>query len=340
MPHIKNALIRYRIIDKALGNSYNPYPTKLDLRYACEMELYGDTNGKHISDSTIEKDLYAMRQELDAPIKYSKIFKGYYYEDPNFTINEKPLSEDDIASIQFALSTLSQFKETEMFQQFGFALNKIIDRVNVDSDSRSSDMDMDQLIQFEKATAVQGNEFLKPLLSAIKNQHIAYFTYESFVTQIRKQRKVTPLLLKEYNNRWYLICYDSVKEKVITYALDRISDLEIIEQQGDKPADFKPDLFFKHSIGITASAEARPDKIEFMASNIAAKYINSQPFHESQKIVEENNEQTKFELFALVSEELIRELLSYGGDVQVLQPETLISELIKRIQKMNRNYKL
>jgi predicted DNA-binding transcriptional regulator YafY len=340
MPHIKNALIRYRIIDKALGNSYNPYPNKMDLRYACEMELYGDTNGKHISDSTIEKDLFAMRQELDAPIKYSKRYKGYYYENPDFTINEKPLSEDDIASIQFALSTLSQFKETEMFQQFGFALNKIIDRVNVDSDARDTDTDMDQLIQFEKAKAAQGNEFLKPLLSAIKQQYIAYFTYESFVTQVRKQRKVTPLLLKEYNNRWYLICYDSVKEKVITYALDRISNLEIIEQKGEKPADFKPDLFFRHSIGITASAEARPDKIEFFASNIAAKYINSQPFHESQKIVEENKEQTKFELFALVSEELIRELLSYGGDVQVLQPEGLKSELIKRIRKMYSNYEL
>ncbi|HLW29496.1 MAG TPA: WYL domain-containing protein [Brumimicrobium sp.] len=340
MPHIKNALIRYRIIDKALGNSYNPYPTKLDLRYACEMELYGDTQGKHISDSTIEKDLFAMRQELDAPIKYSKIHKGYYYEDSNFTINEKPLTEDDIASIQFALSTLSQFKETEMFQQFGFALNKIIDRVNVDSDSRGKDTDIDQFIQFEKSTAAIGNEFLKPLLSAIQSQHVAYFTYESFVTQVRKQRKVTPLLLKEYNNRWYLICYDSVKEKVITYALDRISELEIIEQQGEKPADFKPDLFFRHSIGITASAEARPEKIEFLASSIAAKYINSQPFHESQNIVEESKEQTKFELYALVSEELIRELLSYGGDVQVLNPDGLKNELIKRIKKMNFNYKI
>ncbi len=340
MPHIKNALIRYRIIDKALGNTYSPYPTKLDLRYACEMELYGDTNGKHISDSTIEKDLYAMRQELDAPIKYSKIHKGYYYENPEFTINERPLTEDDIASIQFALSTLSQFKETEMFQQFGFALNKIIDRVNIDSDSRKTDADIDQMIQFEKATAVIGNEFLKPLLSAIKNQFIAYFTYESFVTQVRKQRKVTPLLLKEYNNRWYLICFDSVKEKVITYALDRISNLEIIEQMGEKPADFRPDLFFRHSIGITASSDARPEKIVFRASSIAAKYISSQPFHESQKVMEESQEQTQFELFALVSEELIRELLSYGGDVQVLQPDGLKNEMIKRIQKMNENYNL
>src|SRR5699024_9248660 len=154
-----------------------------------------------------------------------------------------------------------------------------------------------------------------PLLSAIRNQHIAYFTYESFVTQIKKQRKVTPLLLKEYNNRWYLICYDSIKEKVITYALDRISNLEISEQQGDKPADFKPDLFFRHSIGITASSEANPHKIVFIASNIASKYINSQPFHESQKSIEENERETKFELFALISEELIRELLSYGGDI-------------------------
>lgn len=340
MPHIKNALIRYRIIDKALGNTFNPYPSKLDLRYSCEMELYGDTNGKHISDSTIEKDLFAMRQELDAPIKYSKTHKGYYYENPDFTINEKPLSEDDIASIQFALSTLSQFKETEMFQQFGFALNKIIDRVNVDSDSRNSDADIDQMIQFEKSIVVTGNEFLNPLLSAIKNQYIAYFTYESFVTQVRKQRKVTPLLLKEYNNRWYLICYDSVKEKVITYALDRISDLEIIEQLGERPPDFKPDLFFRHSIGITASSDARPEKIVFTATNIASKYINSQPFHESQRVIKENKEEGIFELFALVSEELIRELMSYGGDIQVLQPEGLKNEIIKRIQKMSSNYNL
>src|SRR5690554_5470036 len=326
MPHIKNALIRYRIIDKALGNSYHPYPTKLDLRRACEEELYGDASGKHISDSTIEKDLYAMRQEMDAPIKYSKIHKGYYYENPDFTINERPLSEDDITSIQFALSTLSQFKETEMFKQFGFALNKIIDRVNIDSNSQGKETNIDQYIQFEKSVAGKGNEYLKPLLSTIQNRYIVYFTYESFITQIKKRRKITPLLLKEYNNRWYLICFDSVKEKVITYALDRISELEITEQTGEKPLDFKPDLFFKHSIGITASTEARPEKIVFIASEIAAKYIDSQPFHESQKIIQESKEQTHFELFALVSEELIRELLSYGGDVQVLQPNSLKEE--------------
>src|SRR5690554_6247676 len=218
MPHIKNALIRYRVIDKALSNTYNPYPTKLDLRYACEMELYGDTNGKHISDSTIEKDLYAMRQELDAPIKYSKRYKGYYYEDPNFTINEKPLSEDDIASIQFALSTLSQFKETEMFQQFGFALNKIIDRVNLDSDSRGKNTDIDQYIQFEKSTVAKGNEYLKSLNNKVKNLQILNLNcflgtlLESLLLLMLDRKKLCSLLPLLHRNILILNLFMKVKK--------------------------------------------------------------------------------------------------------------------------------
>lgn len=72
MPHIKNALIRFRIIDRALRNKYNPYPSKAALREACEDALYGSVDGANICDSTIEKDMFAMKIEHDAPIKYSK----------------------------------------------------------------------------------------------------------------------------------------------------------------------------------------------------------------------------------------------------------------------------
>ena len=118
MPHIKNALIRYRIIDKCIRNKYNPFPTKRDLREACEESLFGSIDGNHICDSTIEKDMFAMRMEHDAPIKYSKLERGYYYEDPDFSINDIPLTEADIESITFAAKTLMQFRDVEMFKQF------------------------------------------------------------------------------------------------------------------------------------------------------------------------------------------------------------------------------
>ncbi len=94
MPHIKNALIRFRIIDKMIRNKYRPYPTKRELREACEESLYGSISGEHICDSTIEKDLFNMKMEHDAPIKYSKREKGYFYENPDYSINDIPLSED------------------------------------------------------------------------------------------------------------------------------------------------------------------------------------------------------------------------------------------------------
>lgn len=336
MPHIKNALIRYRVIDRMLTHQLNKYPSKLDLRQACEEELYGDTVGEHISESTIEKDLFAMREEMDAPIAYSIKYRGYYYTDTNFSINEQPLTDDDRASIQFALSTLSQFKQTDLFKQFGNALNKVIDRININLNDHSQNKL--QYIQFEKGVAGTGNEYITPLLVAIESGYITYFSYESFVTQIKKTRKVTPLLLKEYKNRWYLISFDLVKNKVITYALDRISELDATNQKGDKPLNFNSDRYFKYAVGITASEEAKPEQIVLTASNIAAKYIASRPFHQSQNIISATENATEFSFFALVSEELIREILSYGGDVKIIAPDSLRTEVLSRIKKMYGNY--
>ena len=59
MPANKYALLRYRIIDRCISNSLNPFPTKEDLRSACEEALYG-SDGENISISTIEKDIWAM----------------------------------------------------------------------------------------------------------------------------------------------------------------------------------------------------------------------------------------------------------------------------------------
>ena len=328
MPHIKNALLRYRIIDKSIRSKQKPYPSKKDLRLACEESLYGTSLGENICNSTIEKDMFFMKMEHDAPIKYSKRYNGYYYTDEKFSFDEVPLTDDDIQSIKFAASTLDQFKGAPIFKQFGFALNKIIDRVSV---SENSAEEVVKYIQFETGTTISGSEHLSPLLSAIKNNNICYFYYESFVTAKRKKRKVTPLLLKEYRNRWYIITFDLIKENIITYGLDRIENLEISDEKGSVPKKFNPDLYFKYSIGITTT-EASPQQIIFKANNIAAKYIYSQPFHESQKIIKKVNEFTTFELYVLITEELIREFLRYSGEIQVIEPLALKNEIIHRLK--------
>lgn len=337
MPHIKNALIRYRIIDRALRNNYRPFPSKRDIRELCEEALFGSIDGENICDSTIEKDLFAMRMEHDAPIKYNKREGGYFYTEPDFSINDIPLTNDDIESIKFAVNTLSQFREVDMFKQFGNAIDKIVDRFTIAQDPR--DKEIANFVQFETSLSSIGNEYLAPLLEAIKNNYITTFDYTSFITSKKKERQVVPLLLKEYRNRWYLLSFDLSKSQIITYALERIENLIVSEEIGEKPLSFDPERFFKHAVGITSSEED-PVKVILKTDKVSARYINSQPFHTSQKIIKEGKNKTTFELNVLISEEFIRSILSYGGGIEVAEPVELRDEIIFRLEEMAENYKI
>lgn len=335
MSRIKNAQIRYRIIDRCISNAYNPYPTKEDLRRACEEAIYGSDSGSDICDSTIEKDLRSMRVELDAPIKYSKLHKGYFYSDESFTIDAIPLSEDDIDAIRFATNTLRQFRDVELFKQFGFAIDKIFDRVHISNNP--TDQSVESYVQFETVQQTVGNEMLPDFLKAIKEKRIVTFDYTSYISEKTKKRQVLPLLLKEYRNRWYLISYSLDKKNVITFALDRITHLETTEEHYFELIDFNPDNYFKNSIGITAN-ESEPVKVVFKIDKIGSKYLVSQPLHASQTIIKEGTKRNTFELKVLLSEELKRTLLSYGSQIEIIKPKSLRGEIRNTILEMNEIY--
>jgi len=335
MPHIKNALIRFRIIDKMIRNKYKSYPSKKELREACEESLYGSIDGVHICNSTIEKDLFNMKMDHDAPIKYSKKNGGYYYEDSTYSINDIPLSEDELSSIKYAVDTLHQFKETPFFKEFGNAIDKIVDRISVGG----AQNEMSKYIQFEAATSVGGNEFLPVLLEAIQRKKKVWFIYTSFIKGQGKPRKVSALFLKEYRNRWYLISYDPSQKDIRTYALDRMEDPKILEDEQITPQGFDAEVYFENAMGIT-SYKGEAKKIIIQADEIASKYIKSQPIHHSQEIMKESKEGTHFTFKLLLSEELIRTLLSYGGEIEVIEPEDLKKALKERISSMKKRYNL
>jgi len=325
MPHIKNALIRYRIIDRMIRNPYKTYPSKSDLREACEESLFGSTYGDHICDSTIEKDLFAMRMEHDAPIKYSRKHEGYFYEDPDYTINDIPLSEDELESIRFAVQTLQQFQEVPYFKEFGSAIDKIATRVAV---AGTEGNETSAFIGFETAYSSIGNQWLPLLLTAIQEKKTCHFTYASFKTGIAKERNVLPVYLKEYRNRWYLISFDLEKSDWITYALERMDGLVVNEAQHLLKEAFNPSSFFAETIGITTEKKAA-ERIVLRVNDIASKYIESQPLHSSQEKIGTN----QFVLTVQINEELIRTLLGFMGELQIISPSHLVQTWNERIQK-------
>ena len=336
MPAIKNALLRYRIIDRAIRNEYNPFPSKRDLRQLCEDEIFGSSDGTHICDSTIEKDLFAMRMEHDAPIAYSKKERGYLYLDKNFSMDDVPLTQKDINAIKAASTILHQFKNTSLFSQYEFAIQKILDRAI--SSSKSNLKNEEQLIQFESLPTVRGNENLELLLDAIKNKKVVQFSYFNYSKEEKSIRRVHPYLLKEYRNRWYLTGKSELRSKVITFGLDRIYDPIVLEKKYIIDAGFSPDNYFKHSIGITVYNEL-PNEIIIEANPILSKYLESQPIHHSQNIKEIKTDGTHiFSYYLLITYELKMILLGFGKDCKIISPLILKSQLLKDLQEQVKNY--
>lgn len=339
MPANKYALLRYRIIDRCLTNSARPYPTKEDLRQACEDALYG-SDGEQISESTIEKDLWAMRNEGElgfyAPIAYSKAHKGYYYEDENYTINDINLSDDDLDALYFAADTLTQFRDIPLFKAYRSAIDKVVSKLRVNRDP--NDRTTDAFIQFEDAPEVAGLEHLEPLVDAIKSTSTIALDYGKFTDESIETHMLHPYLLKEYRNRWYLIAFHPEKAMFKTYALDRIHALNTTNEPFKVQSDFNPDQFFKYSMGIT-QLDTAPVEVLLRCEALQAKYFQSRPLHKSQTMRFEDDGTAELRIKVIISFELISEILSYGASVKVIAPDELKSRVVEAHNKALEQYR-
>jgi predicted DNA-binding transcriptional regulator YafY len=330
MPKIKNAHLRYRVIDRTLTNPAKPYPTGEDLRRACAEEVMGISDFNLISVSTLEKDLQAMRAEFDAPIRFSKSYGGYYYSDPDFSLQGVPLSAEEMESIRTAINTLGQFRTVPIFQHFGSAIDKLTTRMTLEQVSPSAS---EEVVQFEQAPSTAGTEHIAPILQAIYNRQSIEFTHQKFTDDEVVFRRVDPYLLKEYRNRWYLIGYSHLAQDIRTFGLDRISSVTITDKGFVRRPDFDPDLYFRYSVGITTSG-GKPERITFTATRTLTRYLQSQPIHESQQEIGTQGDLTVFSLHTLITSELLITLLGYGKSLRVLSPESLVEKMRHETREM------
>lgn len=332
MPKNKNAFIRYRIIDGALRNKHKRYPTKQELIDAC-------SGLGSVSARTIDSDIYDMKfdEELGyaAPIEYDRKLKGYYYTDPNYSINNLPLKQEDLYALEFACSLLKQFDGIGPIQQFMQSVEKIEEYVNLRNVYGNDDFL--QIIETEKGLSQKGNEFLHPLLLSIKEQQAVMMHYKGFGHDTAKSYQLQPYVLKEYRNRWYVTGKIEEKNRIQTFALERIKELIPTKKQFKRDASFSPAEYFKHSFGISVN-DYEPQSVILSFSSSEAPYIKSQPLHQTQQVLVDNDLEFKIGLEVILSYELKAQILSYGDKVKIIAPEDLKQEHITILTKAMANY--
>jgi hypothetical protein len=131
MPANKNALIRYKTIDRCLRNRYRRWTIE-DLVDACSDALY-DMEGirKGISLRTVQGDIQMMRSDklgYNAPIEvYDQRY--YRYADPQYSITDMPLSEDDFLLLKRAVDLLGKNENQPQNGEIYKVLKKVKNRL-------------------------------------------------------------------------------------------------------------------------------------------------------------------------------------------------------------------
>ncbi len=334
MPANRNALIRYKTIDKCLQNRYRKWSLE-NLIEAVGDALYEyEGVAKGISKRTIQGDIQLMRSDklgYNAPIIVTD--KKYYsYDDPDYSITNIPLSESDLNKIGDTVEFLKQFKDFSYFRELDVMLHKLEDQV------KSQQRKKVPVIDFEKNENLKGLEFLDVLYKAITEKSTLTILYQSFKARQSNSFEFYPYLLKEFRNRWFVVGTRYRHTDIINLALDRIISVDKAKIPYYENPEFNPETYFKHALGVSVSHNPKIEEVLLFFNHRHAPYVITKPIHHSQEVIERNYFGIIIRLHIQLNFELEKDILGFGEGVKVIKPQLLRKNIQNRIREAQENY--
>lgn len=178
--------------------------------------------------------------------------------------------------------------------------------------------------------STKGLEHMPIILKAIDSQQRIAFDYAKYGDFQIQAREVSPLLLKEFKHRWYLLAHDDLADAYRVFALDRIKSLKLLEARAYKPS-YDSTRYFDDCFGIIKGVH-EVEEVEFEADPLQAAYFESMPLHPSQIRLPELSA-TNYPRFLLrlrPEADFQMELMQYGARIKVLKPEWLRLQLLNQ----------
>lgn len=371
MATTKDGLLRIKIIDELLSNTSSGYTTN---------ELLNEVNNKlkskekdSITLRTVQRDLNDLETIYEASLErnHNGMIK---YKNSEFSIFKQVFSKDEKDLLRELLKTICQFDGLEEFEQLKNMQDTITENQNQDDNGESKQLkniqdtidydasDTKKIIYFFRNPYLKNIGLLGKLYTCISRKATITFEYKSFNNE-SETKIVYPYLLKEFNNRWYLIAenVDKNSNSREVIPLDRIvinktnKDSTIVERPD---IEYKEPIIdweniFEEIIGVTYDENVEIENVIIWATEKRAPYIETKPIHGSQKEIKDESYIIElqerypilkdkggrfFKFECRPNKELISLLFSFSDDLVVLEPQNLRSKMTKIAKNITKYY--
>jgi predicted DNA-binding transcriptional regulator YafY len=321
MPVEKKVSSRLRILD-------NLFRRQVGVSYRQIQEILA-AEGYAVSVRTIQNDIDVLKKDYGATfregrsghqilLRYQDITKSALASDASKTlINEaREKLEKELFSphLLFAASMLEHLAEGNPVRQF-------IDAVDFDYNGD-----------------LTGIEYFPDLLRAIINRTCISYTYKPFNADPLSVT-VSPILLKNYNQRWYLICMSMVDGRYYINALDRIQEIVFADDIPFKEPDYdyvRDCLAHTFGVGKAFTDDIPTEQVVLKVSSKYYPYLETKPFPEQEARKEGEYYIVSFKL--KINKELKNRILALGPEAEVLAPIALRDDISLIINTMRDSY--
>lgn len=310
----KQKLLRLLTLDKCLRNEYR-WMSMAELLRTCNKALESKGFAK-VSERTVREDFRTIDMEYD--VKILKELRGhtayFRYEDTTYSIAQQILPEEANSTLKKAIEVLDELGDSPHV----LWVKTLLRQITLEAPYAKIGN-----IQFQNNLDLAGLNFFNDLAGYIVNKRAIRLTYKAYGKE-EQTCIMHPYLLKQYNDRWYLIGQNDGYETFSNRAIDRIVKVEEakVEYKGTG-VDFEE--YYEYTIGVTFEPGDPVEDIVLKVDPQRYNYIRSKPLHWTQTELHElsDDEHKYVRLKLRVNRELTALLLSYGRDVEVVSPATL-----------------
>ena len=180
---------------------------------------------------------------------------------------------------------------------------------------------------------------LQQVIDAMKNSHCISITYRRYGDAKPSVWTLEPYCIKLFHRRWYLLGKFS-DGGFITLSFDRMLKIELTDEGFKMNPDFDAQAYFKDYFGVMTDDRLPIEHIVLRAYGNEPYYLRDLPLHPSQREVAKDEDYTDFEVCLHPTRDFLAYILSRGGWLQVISPDSIAQQIKEMLQSAEENYKL
>lgn len=177
-------------------------------------------------------------------------------------------------------------------------------------------------------------EYLENIKEAIAQNRKLRIEYYSFNADEITKREFDPYLLEIQEGCWHVIGYCHLRKAIRDFRVSRIRSLSMSDKIFTRPENFYEDYKENRFHKLVGEKKIRL-KLRFTGD--AARFVKEYERSKAHSLYE-NDEGLIFERDTTMTPEIIKWILGFGAEVEVLEPEELKDAIRQQVRKLSQMY--